>query len=101
MTHVLERAAPEAIDKIEATLNYIENDGSKIFTVTGGPGGTDVRSGGTPDPHRVTDPQRPAARQGLRRSSATASASCATTPRSPTSSTRTRSSASITRRWKR
>ena len=55
MSQVLERTpAPEAIDKIEATLNYIENDGNKIFTITAGPGGTDVRSGGTPDPRRVT-----------------------------------------------
>jgi hypothetical protein len=55
MSQVLERdTAPEAIDKIEATLNYIVDDGSKIFTVTANPGGTDVRSGGTPDPRRVT-----------------------------------------------
>jgi hypothetical protein len=55
MTQVLERdSAPEAIDKIEATLNYIVDDGSKVFTVTANPGGTDVRSGGTPDPRRVT-----------------------------------------------
>ena len=55
MAHVLERdTAPEAIDKVEATLNYIVDDGSKIFTVTANPGGTDVRSGGTPDPRRVT-----------------------------------------------
>jgi hypothetical protein len=55
MTNVLERSpAPEAVDKVEATLNYIENDGSKIFTITAGPGGTDVRSGGTPDPRRMT-----------------------------------------------
>ena len=47
-------AAPEVIETIETTLNYIENDGSKIFTITAGPGGTDVRSGGTPDPRRVT-----------------------------------------------
>src|SRR5688572_4330032 len=54
MSHVLERdTAPEAIGQVEATLNYIENDGSKIFTVTAGPGGSDVRSGGTPDPRRV------------------------------------------------
>src|SRR5262249_40349581 len=33
---------------------YIVDDGSKIFTVTANPGGTDVRSGGTPDPRRVT-----------------------------------------------
>ncbi len=44
-------AAP---DTIEATLNYVVNDGSKIFTVTAGPGGQDVRSGGTPDPRRIT-----------------------------------------------
>ena len=49
MSQVLERAsAPEAIDKIEATLNYIVNDGSKIFTVTADPGGTDVRSAARP-----------------------------------------------------
>ena len=54
MSQVLERdTAPEAIGQVEATLNYIENDGSKIFTVTAGPGGSDVRSGGTPDPRRV------------------------------------------------
>ena len=49
-TAVLE-AAP---DTIEATLNYIVDDGRKIFTVTAGPGGQDVRSGGTQDPRRVT-----------------------------------------------
>jgi hypothetical protein len=55
MAHAFDQtAAPEAIDKIEATLNYIENDGSKIFTITAGPGGQDVRSGGTPDARRVT-----------------------------------------------
>jgi len=35
---------------IEATLNYIVDDGTKVFTITAGPGGQDVRSGGTPDP---------------------------------------------------
>ena len=39
---------------IEATLNYIVNDGNKVFTVVATPGGSDKRSGGTPDPHRVT-----------------------------------------------
>jgi len=39
---------------IEATLNYIIDDGSKVFTITAGPGGQDVRSGGTPDPRRIT-----------------------------------------------
>jgi hypothetical protein len=43
--------APETI---EATLNYIQNNGEKIFTETASPGGLDVRSGGTPDPHRMT-----------------------------------------------
>ena len=42
-----------APDTIEATLNYIVDDGSKVFTVTAGPGGQDVRSGGTPDPRRI------------------------------------------------
>jgi hypothetical protein len=43
-----------APDTIEATLNYIVDDGSKIFTIVGSPGGSDTRSGGTADPHRVT-----------------------------------------------
>ena len=43
-------AAPATI---EATLNYINNNGEKLFTYTGGPGSLDVRSGGTPDPRKV------------------------------------------------
>jgi hypothetical protein len=43
-----------APDQIEATLNYIVDDGSKVFTIVAGPGGQDTRSGGTPDPRRVT-----------------------------------------------
>ena len=43
-------AAP---DTIEAVLNYIADDGSKVFTIVATPGGSDKRSGGTPDPHRV------------------------------------------------
>lgn len=39
---------------IEATLNYIANDGTKLYTYTGGPGSTEVRSQGTIDPHRMT-----------------------------------------------
>ena len=39
---------------IEATLNYIENNGEKIFTYTGGPGSTERRNGGTRDPHKMT-----------------------------------------------
>jgi hypothetical protein len=42
-----------APDTIEATLNYIVDDGTKVFTITAGPGGQDTRSGGTPDPRRV------------------------------------------------
>ena len=43
-----------APDTIEATLNYIVDDGSKLFTVVATPGARDGRSGGTPDPRRVT-----------------------------------------------
>jgi hypothetical protein len=39
---------------IEATLNYIVDDGTKVFTETGAPGANDRRSGGKPDPRRVT-----------------------------------------------
>ncbi len=38
---------------IEATLNYIVDDGSKVFTIVASPGGSDTRTGGTPDPHRM------------------------------------------------
>jgi hypothetical protein len=41
-------------DAIETTLNYIVDDGTKVFTVVAAPGGRDARSGGTPDPRRVT-----------------------------------------------
>jgi hypothetical protein len=43
-----------APDSIEATLSYIVDDGTKIFTETGGAGSTDRRYGGTPDPRQVT-----------------------------------------------
>jgi hypothetical protein len=52
MVQVLEQET--APDAIEATLNYIVDDGTKLFTYTGGPGSTDVRTGGTPDPRPVT-----------------------------------------------
>jgi hypothetical protein len=42
-----------ASDTIEATLNYIVDDGSKVFTIVATPGSSDTRSGGTADPHRV------------------------------------------------
>ncbi|HVA12687.1 MAG TPA: CmcJ/NvfI family oxidoreductase [Stellaceae bacterium] len=38
---------------IEAALNYLLDTGAQPFTYTGGPGSTDIRSGGTPDPHTV------------------------------------------------
>jgi hypothetical protein len=38
----------------EAVLNYIVDDGTKIFTETGAPGANDRRSGGKPDQRRVT-----------------------------------------------
>ena len=44
-------AEPETI---EATLDYIVDDGTKVFTETGAPGANDRRSGGKPDPRRVT-----------------------------------------------
>src|SRR6516164_7449623 len=44
-------AEPETI---EATLDYLVDDGTKVFTETGAPGANDRRSGGKPDPHRVT-----------------------------------------------
>jgi len=40
-------------DTIEATLNYIVDDGTKVFTIVAGPGGSDTRSGGTADPRRI------------------------------------------------
>jgi hypothetical protein len=46
-----QETAPEAV---AATVNYITNNGEKLFTQTGGPGSLDVRTGGTPDPHSVT-----------------------------------------------
>jgi hypothetical protein len=42
-----------APDTIEATLNYVADAGTKLFTYTGGAGSTDVRTGGTQDPRRV------------------------------------------------
>ena len=39
---------------IEASINYLLETDDKPFTYTGGPGSTEVRSGGTLDPHNVT-----------------------------------------------
>ena len=56
MTLTAERDAATdlAPDTIEATLNYIVDDGNKVFTIVASPGGSDTRSGGTPDPRCVT-----------------------------------------------
>ena len=43
-----------AQDHIEAPLNYIVDDGSKVFTIVASPGGSDTRFGGKSDPRRVT-----------------------------------------------
>ncbi len=40
-------------DVIEATVNYIQNNGEKLFTYTGVPGGNDKRQGGSYDPRTV------------------------------------------------
>jgi hypothetical protein len=42
-----------AAGRIEATVNYIKNNGEQLFTYTGGPGSLDVRSGGALDPRSV------------------------------------------------
>ena len=52
MVEVIERETVN--EAIEATVNYVLANGEKIFTQTAVPGATDVRSGGTLDPHRVT-----------------------------------------------
>ena len=60
MSEAIAKAIPRAAeldlapDHIEATLNYIVDDGNKVFTIVAGPGGVDTRSGGTPDPRRIT-----------------------------------------------
>jgi hypothetical protein len=40
-------------DVIEATVNYVQNNGEKLFTYTGAPGGNDKRQGGSYDPRTV------------------------------------------------
>src|SRR5262245_53911834 len=52
MAQVLEQDA--AAEAITATVNYIVDNGEKIFTETGAPGATDRRNGGTPDLRQVT-----------------------------------------------
>ena len=50
----LDAAPVTAPDTIETTLNYIVDDGNKVFTIVATPGGSDARAGGTPDPRRIT-----------------------------------------------
>jgi hypothetical protein len=52
MAQTLEQEAAPAT--IEATLNYIVNNGEKIFTYTGEPGSNDKQTSGTRDSHKVT-----------------------------------------------
>jgi hypothetical protein len=42
-----------APDTIQATLNYIVDDGKPVFTIVATPGSSDTRSDATPDPRRV------------------------------------------------
>ena len=42
-----------AADTIEATVNYLLDTGEMPWTYSGGPGSTEVRSGGAPDPRKV------------------------------------------------
>ena len=78
-----------APDTIEATLNYIVNDGAKSSPRPAGRAARPAQrrhDRSAPGGH----PQRAACTRRSSSSSATASASSATTPRSPTSSTRPR-----------
>jgi len=50
MVQVLEQEAPATI---EATVNYLLDTGETPYTYSGGPGSTEVRSGGERDPRRV------------------------------------------------
>src|SRR5262249_61742199 len=50
MVEVIERETVG--EAIEATVNYILDNGEKKFPQNAAPGSTDGRRGGTPDPHR-------------------------------------------------
>src|SRR5262245_10186520 len=50
MVQVAEQDAPTTI---EATVNYLLDTGETPYTYSGGPGSTEVRSGGERDPRRV------------------------------------------------
>ncbi len=50
----MDQVVDTAPETIEATLNYMLDTGEAPFTYTGGPGSTEVRTGGAIDPRRVT-----------------------------------------------
>jgi hypothetical protein len=52
MVQVAERDTAPAT--ITASLNYLLDEGEVPFTYTGGPGSTEIKSGGKPDPRDVT-----------------------------------------------
>ena len=54
MVQVAERPATAGPDTIEVTLNYLLDTGEMPWTWSGGPGSTEVKSGGERDPHTVT-----------------------------------------------
>ena len=60
------KAMTATINYIVDKINYIVDKDEKIFTVTAGPGGTDVRNGGAVDPPAGGDPRRPAAGAAFR-----------------------------------
>jgi hypothetical protein len=51
MTHIA--TPPSEIPSIEATLNYVKNDGQKIVVEPVGGGSTEMKTQGTIDPHSV------------------------------------------------
>jgi hypothetical protein len=50
----MDQVIDTAPETIEATLNYMLDTGEAPFTYTGGPGSTEVKTGGALDPRRVT-----------------------------------------------
>jgi hypothetical protein len=50
---VLAELDVQAPQTIEPIVNYLINDGTEVFTYTGGPGSLDVRNGGKQDPHKI------------------------------------------------
>ena len=86
---------------IEPTVNYIVNDGAEMFTYTGGPGSTEVKSGGNARSPQGRHAQRPASPRTNSSSTCDGFRFVHHDTKCRTSSTRPRSGASITRRWRR